>query len=85
MKIPLIVIALGILQNGKEKLLSFGWFALCYTWVLAQIDKLHASRLYQQVQMTIQRIRTRYFNRSSYVKRWIARIYGRIRHSITKK
>lgn len=84
MKIPLIVIALGILQSGKEKLLSFGWFALCYTWVISQIDKLHASRLYQQVQITIHRIRNRYFNRSSALKRWIAHVYRHIRYSITK-
>jgi hypothetical protein len=85
MKIPLIVVALGILQSGKEKLLSFGWFALCYTWVITQIDKLHASRLYQQVHITINQTKSRFFNRSSYIKRWTARIYRRIRYSITKK
>jgi hypothetical protein len=85
MKIPLIVIALGILQNGKEKLLSFGWFALCYTWVIAQIDKLHASRLYQQVHITINQTKSRFFNRSSYVKRWILHTYNHLHHLRSKK
>lgn len=84
MKIPLIVIALGILQNGKEKLLSFGWFALCYTWVIAQIDKLHASRLYQQVHITIIQTKSRFFNRSSYIKRWIIHIYNHFHHLRSK-
>ncbi|MDD2828072.1 MAG: hypothetical protein PHW18_00705 [Sulfuricurvum sp.] len=84
MKIPLIVIALGILQSGKEKLLSFWWFAVCYKWVMAQIDKLHASRIYQQVKATTLHLRNRYFTRSSYLKRWIIHTYHRIRYSRNK-
>lgn len=83
-KIPLIVIALGILQNGKDKLLTFRWFAVCYVWAMAQIEKLHASRLYQQIHNTGIIIRNRFFNRSSRLKQWVIRLYRHVRYIIIK-
>lgn len=81
LKIPLIVISLGILHNGKEKLLSYGWFALCYAWVIAQLSKLHASHLYRY---TVH-LRSRFIHRSSRVKRWIIHAYHHLRYSINQK
>lgn len=78
-KIPLIVIALGILQSGKEKLLTFGWFAVCYLWIVAQIEKLHSTRLYQQTLSSITSIRNRFFGRSSHLKRWFIHTYRHLR------
>lgn len=77
-KIPLIVVALAILQNGKEKLLSFGWFALSYRWVIRQLDRLHSSTLYLQTVHLISRIRERIADRSGRTKVLIARLYRRI-------
>ena len=54
-KIPLVIIAFAILENGKEKLLSYTWFKLLYTWITAQLTKLHHYPLYIQ---TIQKIKT---------------------------
>lgn len=85
LKIPLIVISLGILQNGKEKLLSYQWFALCYGWTMKQIDRLHSSRLYRQIYIVSVQVRNRFKNRSSRLKRRITRIYHQIRHSVEKK
>lgn len=85
MKIPLIVISLGILQNGKEKLLSYQWFALCYGWIIKQIERLHSSRLYRQIYIASMQIRNRFKNRSSRLKRRITRIYHQVRYSIDKK
>lgn len=79
-KIPLIVVALAILQNGKEKLLSFGWFALSYTWTVRQLDKLHNSPLYLQTIQLIRRTRERIFNRSGRTRELIIRLYRRIRY-----
>ncbi|HZF70787.1 hypothetical protein [Sulfuricurvum sp.] len=84
MKIPLIVVALGILQHGKEKLLSYRWFALCYGWVMTQLDRLHSSLLYQQVHSVLILLRNRFSNRSSHLKRWIIRVYRLIRYSRNK-
>lgn len=64
-KIPLIVVALAILQKGKEKLLTFGWFALCYQWSTTQLEKLHQSQLYQQIHVIIARIRIQITSRLS--------------------
>lgn len=83
-KIPLIVIALGILQTGKEKLLTFGWFSVCYIWVTAQIVKLHSSRLYQQLLINIVSVRSRFFSRSTRLKRWVIHTYRHIRNIIIK-
>lgn len=83
LKIPLIVISLGILQNGKEKLLSYRWFALCYGWVMMQIDRLHSTHLYRQIYIVSIRIRNRIKSRSSRLKRWVAHAYHRIRHTMT--
>lgn len=82
LKIPLVVVALGILQNGKEKLLTYRWFALCYEWVIAQLDKLHNSLLYREVHSAIIRLRSRFSNRSGRLKRRIVRIYHRLRYLI---
>lgn len=81
-KIPLIVVALAILQNGKEKLLSFGWFAVCYTWVMKQLDKLHNSVLYLQTLHIIGRIRERIAARSGRTRESIVRLYRHIRRSL---
>lgn len=81
-KIPLVVVALAILQNGKEKLLSFGWFALCYTWTIRQLDKLHNAPLYLQTLHIIRRIRERLFNRSGRTWGLLIRLYRRIRYFI---
>lgn len=83
-KIPLIVISLGILQNGKEKLLSYRWFALCYGWIMKQIDKLHSSPLYRQIYIVSLRIRNRLKNKSGRLKRRIALAYHHIRHTVVK-
>lgn len=48
-KIPLVIFAFAILENGKEKLLSYRWFALSYTWSVAQLEKLHNYPLYIQI------------------------------------
>ncbi|MFA6396604.1 MAG: hypothetical protein WCW84_11620 [Sulfurimonas sp.] len=64
-KIPLIVVALAILQKGKEKLLTFGWFTLCYQWSTTQLEKIHQSQLYQQIHVIIARIRTQITSRLS--------------------
>lgn len=84
MKIPLIVIALGILQNGKEKLLSYPWFSLCYGWVMAQLDKLYANRLYRQLHIVMVRIRKRFFHRSNRFKHRFVLLYRSIRYSLDK-
>jgi hypothetical protein len=81
-KIPLIVVALAILQNGKDKLLTFGWFALCYVWIMKQLDKLHESRLYRQIHLTITRIRKRFKGRSNRMIRRIVYLYHRVRYSL---
>lgn len=81
-KIPLIVVALEILQNGKEKLLSFGWFALCYRWVMRQLDKLHGSVLYLQTVRILGRIRERIAARSGRTRESLIRMYRRIRRSV---
>lgn len=83
-KIPLIVIALGILQNGKEKLLTFGWFSVCYIWIAEQIEKLHSSRLYQQILSNVILIRSRFFSRSSRLKRWFIHTYHHLHYLIIK-
>lgn len=79
MKIPLIVISLGILQNGKEKLLSYRWFAVCYHWIMFQIEKLHNTPLYRQILIRIVRVRNRLKNRSSRLRKWITRTYYHIK------
>lgn len=48
-KIPLIIFAFAILENGKEKLLSYRWFAVSYTWSVAQLEKLHHYPLYIRI------------------------------------
>jgi len=83
-KIPLIVVALAILQNGKEKLLTFGWFELSYIWTIKQLDRLHESVLYRQTTLAINQIRTRLKSRSNLTLRMIIRLYRRIRYSIRK-
>lgn len=81
-KIPLVVIALAILQNGKEKLLTFGWFFVCYWWVIQQLEKLHNNRLYRQTNLSIKKLRKKFENRSSRMSRLIGRLYHRLRNSI---
>lgn len=85
LKIPLIVVALGILQNGREKLLSYRWFALCYGWVILQLDKLHGSILYQEIHSALIRIRSRFLNRSGHLKRRMVRIYRRLQHLLLER
>ena len=48
-KIPLIIFAFAILENGKEKLLSYRWFAVSYAWSVAQLERLHNYPLYIQI------------------------------------
>jgi hypothetical protein len=81
-KIPLVVIALAILQNGKEKLLTFGWFSVCYWWVVQKLEKLHNSQLYRQTNLWIKKLRKNFDNRSSRVSRLIGHLYYRLRNSI---
>lgn len=81
-KIPLIVVALAILQNGKEKLLSIRWFALTYGWVTHQLEKLHSSSLYLQTINLIRHVRQRITSRSGRTKRLIVYLYYRIRRNI---
>lgn len=84
-KIPLIVVALAILQNGKEKLLSFAWFALCYTWIIRQLEKLHASAIYLQTVHIISHIRKRIASRSGQTRIKIAHYYQTIQKRFRKK
>ncbi|MDD4854337.1 MAG: hypothetical protein PHU41_00695 [Sulfuricurvum sp.] len=84
-KIPLIVIALAILQNGKEKLLSFAWFALCYSWIIRQLEKLHTSALYLQTAQVISHIRKRIASRSGQTRIRIAHYYQTIQKRFRKK
>lgn len=74
-KIPLIVIALAILHSGKEKLLSFVWFAVCYGWIIRQLDKLHNTTLYRQTLHRISQIRERLTRRSGQTRIRILRYY----------
>lgn len=84
-KIPLIVVALAILEHGKEKLLTFRWFALSYGWVIRGLERLHKSRIYRQTTLALHAIRGR-FRRSSLpsLRRFI-RLYHRIRQTLRKK
>jgi hypothetical protein len=84
-KIPLIVVALAILQSGKEKLLTFGWFAVCYLWIIQQLDRLHESRLYQQIHLTITQVRKRFSGRSNQMIRRVGYIYNRMRYATKSK
>lgn len=83
-KIPLIVVALAILEHGKEKLLTFRWFDLSYGWVLKQLERLHKSRIYRQTTLALHTIRRRFGSRSNPSVRMIIRLYHRIRHTIHK-
>ena len=78
----MIAIALAILQNGKEKLLTFGWFSVCYWWVVQKLEKLHSSQLYRQTNLWIKKLRKNFDNRSSRVSRLIGHLYYRLRNSI---
>jgi len=80
-KIPLIVVALAILQNGKVKLLSIGWFALAYRWITHQLEKLHSSSLYLQTINLIRHIRQRVASRSARTKGLILHLYHHIRRN----
>jgi hypothetical protein len=83
-KIPLIVVALAILQRGKKKLLTFDWFALCYGWVITQLEKLHQSQLYQQIHLMMAGLRRQFSSRSSQTARRIVRLYQHIRYRFIK-
>lgn len=85
-KIPLIVVALAILHSGKEKLLTFPWFTLCYTWIIRQLDKLHSSTLYLHTLHSIGQIRERITGRSGKTRLKIVRYYETLQKKfITKK
>ncbi|GEM_PF-6430220 len=84
-KIPLIVIALAILHSGKEKLLSFVWFELCYGWIIRQLDKLHNSTLYRQTVHRIRQIRERLTRRSGQTRVRILRYYELLQKRFIKK
>jgi hypothetical protein len=56
-KVPLVVMALAILNSGKEKLLSYWWFALIYTWIMDKLDKLHHTIIYIKTVSLISHIR----------------------------
>lgn len=84
-KIPLIVIALAILHSGKEKLLSFVWFALCYRWIIRQLDKLRNSTLYIQTVHRISKIREHFTSRSGKMRVRIVRYYETLQKKIIKK
>ncbi|MFA5216829.1 hypothetical protein [Sulfuricurvum sp.] len=84
-KIPLIVVALAILHSGKEKLLTFPWFALCYRWIIHQLDKLHNSTLYIQTIHRISKIREHVTSRSGKMRVRIVRYYEILQKKIIKK
>ncbi len=56
-KIPLIVMALAILNSGKEQLLSYWWFSLIYTWIMDKLDRLHRTAIYIKTVSLITHIR----------------------------
>lgn len=70
-KIPLIVAALAILENGKEKLFSYGWFEIIYMWMTYQLQRLHNAPIYLQTMAVIRRWYLRIKNASDKIKRMV--------------
>ncbi len=53
LKIPLVLVALSILEAGKEKLNSFEWFAKTYNTTINILSRLKSSSFYQSIKNKI--------------------------------
>jgi len=81
LKIPLAIVAFGVLKAGKEKLNSFGLFFILYQFTIQLLDRLHNSQIYIAIKNMLVAIKTRLLYAKNKVLYELQRIYKQIRES----
>jgi hypothetical protein len=72
-KIPITAFTFWMFKITQDKLLTFGWFKMCYEWLLSVIHKIKTSKAYLN-------IKTKTVNIKNWLKsHWISKTIQRIK------
>jgi uncharacterized membrane protein len=75
LKIPLVFIALSVLNAGKEKLMSFIWFAKSYNLITLMLDKIKHSEIYTTISAFAKNIKSRFLSTKNSVLTFMRAFY----------
>ncbi len=81
LKIPAIIVALGILNAGKIKLETIAIFKICFDFAMLLIDKLHNTAIYKTVKISIVKIKIKLTSHKSKTFRFFVKIYNLIKRN----
>lgn len=57
-KIPITAFTFWLFKITQDKLMTFGWFKLCYEWLIAVLHNIKTSSIYLNIKVKITGIKT---------------------------